>query len=89
MLVRNGEQEFRCILKKIFCQFAELLYFCKVKLCKKMDKIKLNFMIAGFFKIQDVEEESVFFFGARQTGKTTLLKQLFPGARYYDLLKTL
>ncbi|MBN1307314.1 MAG: ATP-binding protein [Chitinispirillaceae bacterium] len=24
--------------------------------------------------------------GSRQTGKTTLLKQLFPGARYYDLL---
>ncbi len=54
-----------------------------------MDKIKLNFMIARFFKMQDVEEESVSFFGARQTGKTTLLKQLFPGARYYDLLKTL
>ena len=40
------------------------------------------------FKIQDAEEESVFFFGARQTGKTTLLKKLFPNARYYDLLKS-
>ena len=38
--------------------------------------------------MQDAEEESVFFFGARQTGKTTLLKQLFPNARYYDLLKS-
>ncbi len=28
------------------------------------------------------------FFGARQTGKTTLLKQLFPHVRYYDLLKS-
>ena len=45
-----------------------------MKLYKKMDKIKLNFMIAGFFKMQDVEEESVFFFGAHQTGKTTLLR---------------
>lgn len=45
-------------------------------------------MINRFFKMQDVEEESVFFFGARQTGKTTLLKQLFPDARYYDLLKS-
>lgn len=29
---------------------------------------------------------SCFLWGSRQTGKTTLLKQLFPGARYYDLL---
>ena len=30
--------------------------------------------------------ESIFFWGARQTGKSTLLKQLFPNAVYYDLL---
>lgn len=45
-------------------------------------------MITRFFKMQNIEEESVFFFGARQTGKTTLLHQLFPNARYYDLLKS-
>ena len=45
-------------------------------------------MMDRIFKIQDAEEESVFFFGARQTGKTTLLKKLFPNARYYDLLKS-
>lgn len=45
-------------------------------------------MIDRFFRMKDAEEESVFFFGARQTGKTTLLKQLFPDARYYDLLKS-
>ena len=45
-------------------------------------------MIGRFFKMQDIEEDSIFLFGARQTGKTTLLKQLFPGARYYDLLKS-
>lgn len=45
-------------------------------------------MIERYFKMQDAENESVFFFGARQTGKTTLLKQLFPRARYYDLLKS-
>lgn len=45
-------------------------------------------MIERYFKMQDAENESVFFFGARQTGKTTLLKQLFPHARYYDLLKS-
>lgn len=45
-------------------------------------------MISRFFKIEDVETESVLFFGARQTGKTTLLKQLYPEVRYYDLLKS-
>jgi predicted AAA+ superfamily ATPase len=44
-------------------------------------------MIARYFKLQDAENESVFLFGARQTGKTTLLNQLFPDSRYYDLLK--
>lgn len=32
--------------------------------------------------------ESCFLWGPRQTGKSTLLKQLFPGAPYYDLLKS-
>ena len=45
-------------------------------------------MIIRYFKMEDAETESIFFFGARQTGKTTLLKQLFPEARYYDLLKS-
>lgn len=45
-------------------------------------------MILRFFKLEDAQDESVFFFGARQTGKTTLLKQLFPHVRYYDLLKS-
>ena len=45
-------------------------------------------MIDRIFKMQDAKEESVFFFGARQTGKTTLLNSLFPDARYYDLLKS-
>ena len=43
-------------------------------------------MISRLFRLEDVENESVFFFGARQTGKTTLLKELFPNVRYYDLL---
>lgn len=43
-------------------------------------------MISRIFDFQDTETESIFFFGARQTGKTTLLKQRFPNTRYYDLL---
>lgn len=40
-------------------------------------------------RIQKLElsgRESCFFFGPRQTGKSTLLKKLFPAAKYYDLL---
>ena len=33
-----------------------------------------------------VEQRSVFLFGPRQTGKSTLVHQLFPEAAYYDLL---
>lgn len=45
-------------------------------------------MIERLLKIADAHEESVFLFGARQTGKTTLLLGLFPDSRFYDLLET-
>ena len=35
---------------------------------------------------QDSENESIFFWGARQTGKSTLLKKQFPDALWFDLL---
>lgn len=38
--------------------------------------------------LQIIDDESVFLFGARQTGKTTMLKNRFPEAVYYDLLQT-
>jgi predicted AAA+ superfamily ATPase len=34
----------------------------------------------------DSQNESVFLWGARQTGKSTLLKELFPDALWFDLL---
>jgi uncharacterized protein len=37
--------------------------------------------------LEDENNDSIFLWGARQVGKTTLLEQLFPNARYYDLLK--
>ena len=40
-------------------------------------------MLDRILKIKDAEEESVFFFGARQTGKTTLLHKLFPSNKIY------
>lgn len=45
-------------------------------------------MIDRILKLEDVATESVFLWGARQTGKSTLLNALFPQARYYDLLKS-
>lgn len=45
-------------------------------------------MIERLLKVIDAQEESVFLFGARQTGKTTLLLHLFPNNRFYDLLET-
>jgi predicted AAA+ superfamily ATPase len=38
-------------------------------------------------RLEEIETESLFLWGARQTGKSTLLHTLFPTARYYDLLK--
>ncbi|MBN2776998.1 MAG: AAA family ATPase [Bacteroidales bacterium] len=35
---------------------------------------------------EGLEKESCFFWGARQTGKTTLLKQMFPDSIYIDFL---
>src|SRR5690554_1398036 len=34
----------------------------------------------------DADNESLFFWGARQTGKSTLLKELFPKTLWFDLL---
>ena len=45
-------------------------------------------MLDRILKIKDAEEDSVFLFGARQTGKTTLLLKLFPNNNFYDLLET-
>lgn len=36
--------------------------------------------------LEDENNDSIFLWGARQTGKTTLLGQLYPKAKYYDLL---
>ena len=37
--------------------------------------------------LEDENNDSIFLWGARQVGKTTLLEQIDPEARYYDLLK--
>ena len=39
-------------------------------------------------KIIEIQDDSVFLWGARQVGKSTLVKKLFPDAKIYDLLKS-
>ena len=39
-------------------------------------------------KIVDAQEDSVFLWGARQVGKSTLVKSVYPNAMIYDLLKS-
>jgi len=45
-------------------------------------------MITRILKLQDASSESIFLWGARQTGKSTLLKMLFPDVLIVDLLKS-
>lgn len=45
-------------------------------------------MYRRIFDIENRLDEAMFLFGARQTGKSTLLKERFPKAVYIDLLKS-
>ena len=45
-------------------------------------------MLERILKLEEVKDDSLFLWGSRQTGKSTLLRTLFPDARYYDLLKS-
>ena len=45
-------------------------------------------MLERILKLHEAADDSLFLWGSRQTGKSTLLKALFPKARLYDLLKT-
>jgi predicted AAA+ superfamily ATPase len=45
-------------------------------------------MYIRILKLEEVTEDSLFLWGARQTGKSTLLKTLFPEVRRYDLLNS-
>ncbi|MDD3033468.1 MAG: DUF4143 domain-containing protein [Bacteroidales bacterium] len=45
-------------------------------------------MFSRKINLQDSENESFFLWGARQTGKSTLLQLTFPNTRYIDLLKS-
>ena len=45
-------------------------------------------MYKRIFNLREtVKHKSLFLFGPRQTGKSTLVRQSFPDAAYYDLLE--
>lgn len=45
-------------------------------------------MFERILKLENIKDDTIFLWGARQTGKSTLLKNLFPDSVYYDLLKS-
>jgi len=45
-------------------------------------------MYIRFLKLEETAEDSLFLWGARQTGKSTLLRTMFPNVRRYDLLNS-
>ena len=45
-------------------------------------------MLERIFQISKELDGSIFLFGGRQTGKTTILRQQFPNTTYFDLLDT-
>ena len=45
-------------------------------------------MLERILKLEETKEDSIFLWGSRQTGKSTLLRMLFPKATVYDLLKS-
>ena len=45
-------------------------------------------MLNRIFQLSEETDSSIFLFGGRQTGKTTILHQQFPDAIYFDLLDT-
>lgn len=45
-------------------------------------------MLERILKLEETKEDSLFLWGSRQTGKSTLLRMLFPKATVYDLLKS-
>lgn len=53
-----------------------------------INKQKIKAMLFRKIELQNYDEDSVFLWGARQTGKSTLLKALFPKQTYIDLLKS-
>ena len=62
-------------------------FFLEINFCVILPQI-INHLVMypRILSLDEIQDDSLFLWGARQTGKSTLLKALFPKARYYDLL---
>ena len=66
----------------LFCQDNTKFNFrLSLQLTKMNEFVRIQ-------KVADAQEDSVFLWGARQVGKSTLIKKLYPNAKIYDLLKS-
>ena len=54
----------------------------------RLQSLIVIMMLERILKLEEIKDDSLFLWGSRQTGKSTLLKALFPQAQLYDLLKT-
>jgi predicted AAA+ superfamily ATPase len=61
---------------------------CDFKGKSKVRNGSREYMIERRLQIDNELDGSIFLFGARQTGKSTILRQQFPKAIYIDLLDT-
>lgn len=78
----------------LFCKLLLCYYFCKYKQ-KHIDNLeltcKIQVMIVNIQRLLELpnkKDETFFLWGPRQTGKSTLLKKMYPDAFWVDLLKS-
>lgn len=70
-----------------FIYFAEPYFFITFA-SKIIIFFRFTNMLKRILSLDDIKDDSLFLWGPRQTGKSTLLQSLFPNAPYYDFLKS-
>jgi len=68
--------------------FKEKIRIIAIHTLNIHEYVKCRFMLSRIINLNEPAGENCFLWGARQTGKSTLLNLTFPRARYIDLLKS-